>query len=288
MKILILGAEGNLGGQLYEIFSKNSQNEVIGWDKNELDITNREQVSQKISQIRPGIIINAVAYNAVDRCETDEAEFALACKLNAEAPAILAAAALEIDAVLIHYSTDYVFPGDRSDGYRENSPIKAINKYGESKALGEKEIARAALKGLKWYLIRTSKLFGPQGKSQFAKPSFFDIMLKLAQEKNEIEAVDEEKSFFTYTPDLADATAKLLENKASYGVYHLTNSEAATWYEACRTLFDLAEIKTKITPVPAEKFPRPAKRPKYSKLLNTKTAPLRSYRAALEEYLKNK
>lgn len=286
MKILILGVQGNLGVQLFKIFSKKSQNEVIGWDRGKIDITDKKQVFKKIKECCPEVIINATAYNAVDRCEEDETEFTLAQKLNAEAPAFLSEVALEIGAILIHYSTDYVFPGNNSQGYRETSPTKAINKYGETKSLGEKALAKYALKGLKWYLIRTSKLFGPKGESPLAKPSFFDIMLKIGQEKESVEVVNEEKSFFTYTPDLAQATASLLESQVPYGIYHITNSEAATWYEACLVLFEIAKLKTKAIPVPAEKFHRPAKRPTYSQLLNTKTKALRSYKEGLEEYLK--
>lgn len=287
MKILILGARGNLGTQLVKVFEKNKENEVYGWDREEINILDKELTLNKIKEQKPDIIINAIAYNAVDACEENNDEFELAQKLNIETPALLASLSQEIGAIFIHYSSDYVFAGIDNKGYTEKSPTNPINKYGYTKAQGEKEIARIAINGLKWYLIRTSKLFGPKGESDKAKPSFFDIMLKLSKEKDEIKVVNDEKGYFTYTPDLALATKNLVLGKLDYGIYHITNSEEATWYEACLSLFEITGAKTKITPITAEEMPRPAKRPKYSKLLNTKTRTLRSYKEGLSEYLNN-
>jgi dTDP-4-dehydrorhamnose reductase len=285
MKIVIFGAKGNLGSQLQKIFSKKSGFIVYAWDRDDLDMTDKDLVSEKISAILPDVIINAVAYNAVDKCEEDEKELALAMKLNQEVPAFLASLAQKIQATLVHYSSDYVFSGNSSAGYNERSKPDPINKYGLSKFEGEKAIAREALNGnLKWYLIRTSKLFGPKGTSPAAKPSFFDIMLKLAGEKNELSAVNEEKSCFTYTPDLAQATFDIIEKKSPFGIYHITNSLPATWHEAGLKLFEIAGLDKKLIPISSDKFPRPAKRPKYSQLMNTKIKPLRSYEEALKEY----
>ncbi len=284
MKILILGALGNLGSQLVDEFQKNDH-ETYGWDRPDLDLTDKETTEKKIKDLAPEIIINAVAYNAVDRCEEDEKEYELAKILNIDVPGRLAEIAQDIKAIFVHYSSDYVFAGDSRLSYTEKSPTDPINKYGQTKAEGEKAIARVALAGLKWYLIRTSKLFGPKGKSELAKPSFFDTMLKLAEEKDEIKVVDDEKSCFTYTPDLALATRNLIEQALDHGIYHITNSEPATWYEACNSLFSLANINKKVVPVSADEFPRPAKRPKRSQLINTKTAHLRTYQQALEQYL---
>jgi dTDP-4-dehydrorhamnose reductase len=121
--------------------------------------------------------------------------------------------------------------------------------------------------------------------SEAAKPSFFDTMLKLNETRDAFDLVNEESSCFTYTPDLAEATRKLIEENRGFGIYHIVNPGPATWYKAGKELFKLAGIKVKLTPVPASKFPRPARRPKYSVLLNTKLEPLRPWQAALEEYL---
>ncbi len=281
--ILILGARGNLGVQLVKTFE--GDYEVIAWDKEEIDITDKELIIKKINDIKPNIIINAAAYNAVDKCEEDEKEFALAYKINGLAPGFLASAALEVDALLVHYSTDYVFAGDKKEGYTEDDKPSPINKYGETKLAGEKEIISRSGQGLKWYLIRTSKLFGPRGEAEAAKPSFFDIMIKLSQERDSLDVVNAEVSSFTYTPDLARATRDLIEEKRGYGIYHLINEGACTWYEAALELFKIINKNVKVNPVSPEHFPRPARRPLYSKLLNTKFKKLRNWREALSEYI---
>jgi dTDP-4-dehydrorhamnose reductase len=294
-KILILGASGNLGEQLVKIFK--DENKVIAWDRGEIDIGDKELVIKKISELKPGVIINAAAYNAVDKCEMPE-KFEIAKKINGLAPGYLAQAALQVGAVLIHFSSDYVFGGylghkgikmsdiKKQGGFKENDEPRPVNKYGQTKLIGEQEILKLSGKGLKWYLIRTSKLFGPKAESEASKPSFFNIMLNIAREKKELDVINNETSCFTYTPDLAKATKALLDEDKGYGIYHITNNIPRTWYRAAKELFRLAGIKVNVNPVASDKFPRPAKRPKFSVLLNTKLEPLRDYREALKEYLK--
>lgn len=147
-----------------------------------------------------------------------------------------------------------------------------------------KKIIELSGKGLKWYLIRTSKLFGPKGESEVSKDSFFDIMLKLSKEKDELNVVDGEKSCFTYTPDLAQATKDLLESKKGYGIYHIINSNACTWCEAVKELFKIENIQIKVNPIKSKQLDRLAKRPENSTLLNTKLESLRSWQEALREY----
>jgi dTDP-4-dehydrorhamnose reductase len=282
-KILILGSKGNLGVQLTKVFTDGY--EVIAWDREEIDITDKELIMKKIEGLRPRIIINAAAFNAVDKCEEPEG-LEIAKKLNADAVGFIAQAALKSGAVFVQYSSDYVFDGKKSAGYKEDDEPKPINKYGETKLLGEKEILKLSSQGLKWYIIRTQKLFGPKGESEAAKPSFFDIMMKLSKEKNEIQVVSEEKGRFTYTPDLAKATKELIETEKSWGIYHIANSFSCNWHRAAVELFKILKNKNiKLIPVPSSNFPRPAKRPKYSELLNTKLPELRDWREALREYL---
>jgi dTDP-4-dehydrorhamnose reductase len=295
MKILILGAQGNLGGQLTKTFQNDY--DIIAWDKGEIDITDQDLIIKKIGDIKPNIIINAAAYNAVDKCEESEEEYNLAKKINGLAPGYLAQAAMNVNAVLIHYSTDYVFGGHTphhaktlkeikaQGGFMEDDAPRPINKYGHTKLTGEEEIKKLSGRGLKWYLIRTSKLFGPRGENEFSKSSFFDVILNLSKNKNEINVVNDEKSCFTYTPDLARATKSLVEEKYGYGIYHIVNEGACTWYEATQELFKIAGVEIKVNPVTADQFPRPAKRPKYSVLLNTKFPKLRDWRGALREYI---
>lgn len=284
MSILILGAKGNLGRQLIKVFNKNYR--VIAWDKEDIDIANKNLIFNKIQKLKPDVIINATGYNAVDNCDKEKKAYKLAKRINCDAIAYLAEIALKIDALIVHYSSDYVFSGNNKKGYNENSQPSPINKYGKTKFLGEKELIKRSQDGLKWYLIRTSKLFGPGGKSKLSKPSFFDILIKLSNQKKEIDVVDEEVSCFTYTHDLAKATKELIESDSQYGIYHIINNGACTWYEAAIELFRIAGINIKINPVSSNKFTRLAKRPKYSVLLNTKLKPMRDWRKALEEYLR--
>lgn len=285
MTILILGGQGNLGTQLTKAFSVDF--ETVSWDREDLDVLDFPMLVEKISELKPGLIINTVAYNAVDKCE-DKKEYELALKLNSELPEILAELARKLRAVLIHYSTDYVFNGteDKKEFIESDTP-NPINKYGESKFNGEREILKQAERGLDYYLIRTSKLFGPKGTSPAAKPSFFDIMLDLAQNKKDLTVVNEELSCFTYTPDLAEATKRLWEIEASFGIYHLVNENPCTWYEAATELFRLKKMTVNMRPVRSENLLRAARRPKFSVLKNLKIKKLRSFSEALREYLYN-
>jgi len=284
MIILILGGRGNLGTQLTKSLTGNY--EVVSLDREDLDFLDFKVLISKVREIAPNIIINAAAYNAVDQCENKE-EYELAMKLNAYFPGLLADIAVEQKAVLIHYSTDYVFSGteDKTFFTEEDTP-NPVNKYGESKFQGEQEILRRVESGLKYYLIRTSKLFGPRGSSPQAKPSFFDIMLDLVQNKKELTVVNEELSCFTYTPDLSLATRQLWELEKPYGVYHLVNQGPVTWYDAVKELFRLKKITAPIRAVRSENLLRAARRPKFSILKNTKVKKMRSWEEALQEYLR--
>lgn len=281
-KILLVGAQGNLGGQLKKVFGKY---DVYSWDRDEIDIANRDQVLMKISDLQPNIIINAAAYNAVDKCEADEVELRAAQAINGDAPGYLAEAALEVGATLIHYSSDYVFNGEVTEEFEEDAQTNPINKYGETKLAGEKSVRKFADQGLKYYIIRLSKLFGPKGESEVAKPSFFDVMLKLGRERESMDVVNEERSCFTYSPDLALWTKKLLEGDNEFGIYHFVNEGACTWYESVLELYKMAGINIQVNAVTSDKFPRPAKRPTCSVLKNTKFEKMRSYQDALKEYL---
>lgn len=282
MSVLILGGQGNLGTQLSRVFTGS-----LAWDREDLDFLNLPLLEDRIRKLKPEIIINAVAYNAVDKCEKDSEELALAYKLNRDLVSSLAKTASEIGATLVHYSSDYVFSGDQvKSAFKEEDLVNPVNKYGETKAAGEAEIKQiAASSQLVYFIIRTSKLFGPRGASPLSKPSFFDIMLELAQNKEEIKVVDEETSCFTYTPDLAGATQSLLQAKLPAGVYHITNSQAATWFEAAQELFKIKGLNPQLRPISGADLNRPARRPLYSILENNKLAHLRTWPEALKEYL---
>ena len=281
IKILILGARGNLGTQLMKAFKKGYA--TAGWDREDLDMADAKNLARRIREAKPDIIINTVAYNAVDNCEEADG-FKQAEILNGRLVEQLARITRDLGAIFVQYSSDYVFAGDRRDGYRESDAPAPLNKYGETKLMSEQAMSSQGAQGLKYYLIRTSKLFGPKGKSKGAKPSFFDLMLDLSEKKQELNVVNEETSCFTYTPDLAGATRGLLEGGQAWGIYHIVNPGPATWYEAAMALFKMTGTNIKVNAVSSESYPRPAKRPNYSVLLNTKLPPLRDYREALREY----
>jgi dTDP-4-dehydrorhamnose reductase len=286
MKIIILGGQGNLGSQIVKIFEQD--HEVFSFDRTDFNALDKEVLFSVVNKIRPDILVNCVAYNAVDKCE-DKDGYSDALALNRDLPANLAELALKLDFVLMHFSTDYVFSGlETKREFSEDDTPNPINKYGESKFLGEREIERQAERGLKYYLIRTSKLFGPKGDSPQAKPSFFDIMLSLAQDKKELTVVNEELSCFTYTLDLAAATARLISSRAPLGIYHLVNEGAVTWYDGALELFKQTKMDVLIRPIRSENLYRAARRPKFSVLKNNKVKKLRSYQEALKDYLHNK
>ena len=279
MKILIIGAKGMLGQYLAEVFSGN---ELYLWDKEEIDITNETQSREKVTELKPDLIINAAAYNAVDNCESPEG-FEIAKKVNGEGPGYLAKIAKELGATFVHYSSDYVFAGDNKEGYKEDDKPSPVNKYGESKLLGEQNIAKF---GEKYYILRTCKLFGKPASSIEAKKSFVDLMLNLAEKHAKLEVVDEEYASPTYALDLAKRTKEIIKGEYPFGIYHTTNSDACTWYEFAKEIFKIKNMDVKVDPVTSDKFPRPARRPKFSVLLNTKLPEMRSWRESLKEYLK--
>ena len=306
-KVLIIGSKGMLGQELVKIFKKDDDYEVTAWDKEEIDITKQKEINSKILKLNPAIIINSAAYNAVDKAEKKK-EYALAKKINGLAPGYLAKIAKKIEAIFVHYSSDYVFNGEPEIqepkscthscssctlhekyrpkiGFDESAKPKSISNNGKSKLLGERKVEK---NGKKYYLIRLSKLFGQPAIAKNAKKSFFNVMLELSKKNQKVKVVDGEISCFTYAPDLAKKTKEIIEAQKPFGIYHIINEDPCTWYEAVLELYKLAKIRTKVIPVSSDEFPRPTKRPINSTLLNTKLNPLRSYKEALKEYLKLK
>lgn len=309
-KLLILGSQGMLGQELAKLFAKDAKYEVVAWDREEVDMTDFAVFGARLEAEKPAIVINAAAYNAVDLCETDDVEYTKALALNRDLPDFLAKQSVEHDFLLVHYSSDYVFDGTLTEspmktgccgggccgnggssdgstklGYDESALPNPLSRYGETKYAGERAVTEH---GRAYYLIRLSKLFGKTGSSPQAKRSFFEIMLEAGQQKPEVQVVDSEKSCFTYAPDLAEATKDLIASGDAWGIYHLPNSGGVTWYEAVQELYRQVGLKTSIIAVGPEAFPRPAKRPRYSVLLNTKRPPLRPYQEALREFLQGK
>jgi dTDP-4-dehydrorhamnose reductase len=274
--VVVLGSKGNLGGQLLKIYPH-----ATGWDREDIDATDFPMLRARIAGLGfvPGAVINCVAFNDVDGAEDRQEQAFL---LNAELPGALARIARDLNVPLVHYSTNYVFDGAKGE-YAEGDAPAPLSVYGRSKLLGERRIAEH---GGQWYVVRTAVIFGPKGESALSKKSFVDIMLELSEKRDAIEVVSDEINNLTYAPDLAEATRRLLEAAPPSGIYHLTNSGGASWFECAREIFRIAGRKAIAIPVPAARFPRKAARPAKALLLNTKQPLLRPWQEALAEFLR--
>ncbi len=286
MNVLILGAKGILGRDLSYGFR---DVHPLLWDITDLDITNQKIVTSRIKEARPEIIINAAAYTDVDKAESEPRE---AERINGHALKNLAQAASRTGAFLVHYSTDYVFDGKNRKGYTEEEESnQSINQYGASKKMGERFLIEEGKRnGLRYFLIRTSWLFGPLWRQKKHENNFVDTILKLSETRDEIRVVNDQFGRPMFSKDLARETRVLLMG-LSPGVYHVTNStggRGVSWYQFAKKIIELSGKSTRVVPCTTHEFPRPAARPKYSVLRNTKLQPLRPWEEALAEYLEVK
>lgn len=277
MKVAVCGAGGMLATDVIEVFRQKGH-EVIGLSIDDMDITRIQAVLEKLQAVRPDIIFNAAAFTNVDGCESEPD---LAYKVNAIGPRNLAIAAEGLDAALIHISTDYIFGGAGNKPYREYDQVNPRSVYGKSKLDGEIMVRSHCSRH---YIVRTAWLFGMHGNN------FVRTMLRLAGERELLSVVNDQLGSPTYTRDLAQATALLIE-KPAYGTYHITNGDACTWFEFTREILRQAGLEhVKVEPTTTEQLKRPADRPRYSVLDNYMWrlegyAPLRPYYEALQEYL---
>jgi dTDP-4-dehydrorhamnose reductase len=261
MKILLTGLDGQLGKQLQPLLAPLGDLTTVG--RETLDLANPENISRVIEEVKPEIIVNAAAYTAVDKSES---EVELATAVNGTAPGILAAEAEKLGATLIHVSTDYVFDGTRSVPYLETDPTNPLGVYGGSKLMGEEAIQQT---NAKYVIIRTAWVYGALGKGNFVK-----TMLRLGKEREELRVVYDQVGTPTWTGDLAKAISELIPrlNADNLGFYHYTNSGAISWYDFAIAIFEEAEklgfpLKIKrVVPITTAEYPTPAKRPAYSVL----------------------
>ena len=271
--VLILGSKGTLGGQLRKIYP-----DAVGWDREDVDVTDLASLRRKVEALgyTPGAVINCVAFNDVDGAE-ERREQAFA--LNGELVGRLAAYTKEAGVPLVHYSTNYVFDGAAGE-YGEGDAPAPLSAYGRSKLRGEELAAAAGA-----YVVRTAVIFGPKGESEVSKKSFVEIMLDLSAKRDTIQAVADEVNSLTYAADLARGTYELLGARPAPGIYHITNSGSASWFDFAREIFRIAGKNVTVLPVPATHFPRKATRPAKAVLLNTKLPAMRPWTAALAEFL---
>ena len=274
--IVILGAGGMLAGAL-EDHLKNLAIPFLAFPENQLDITDFHRLRSRLLEAKPTIIINTAAYTDVDGCEENTD---LAFAVNSTGAGNVARVSAELDAKLVHISTDYVFNGEKSSPYEPSDPPDPWSIYGKSKLGGEKAVTSSCDKFL---VLRTSWLFGPWGKN------FVQTMLNLADTKQAIKVVNDQRGCPTYTLDLAKALMDLVQS-GLVGTHHLTNAGNCTWYEFAATIFRLAGKDVGLTPVTTQEFPRPAPRPVYSILDCSSTIeslgyPLPSWKSAVKSYL---
>ncbi|KDR94585.1 dTDP-4-dehydrorhamnose reductase [Peptoclostridium litorale DSM 5388] len=274
-KLLISGCKGQLGTELSNLL-KGKYN-VVGTERENLDITDRDEVARFIRDIRPSVVINAAAYNNVDRAESEEA---FAFLVNSKGPENLAIACEEVGAKFVHISSDYVFDGKKSSPYVEEDDTNPLNVYGMSKVEAERLVSAACSRH---FLLRTAWLYGAHGNN------FLKTMLSLSEQKSEIKVVDDQVGTPTYSLDLAMAIEHLISTD-DYGLYHVTNSGQCSWNGFAREIFSIAEKDIDVIPIRTQQTGRDALRPSYSVLQNRRLERdhgyyMRSWQDALKEFL---
>ncbi len=263
MKMLVTGAQGQIGWELQRTLAP--LGELIAIDRSELDLGDADSVRRTIRDAKPNLIVNAAAYTAVDRAESERE---LAHRINAVTPGIIAEEAKRIDAALIHYSTDYVFDGEKAGPYLESDTPRPLNVYGASKLAGERAIQES---GARHLILRTSWVYGARGSN------FLSTIVRLAKERDTLSVVDDQVGAPSWSRMIAQATALLvargLPSEYTHGVCNLTAGGHTSWYGFARAILEVqpahAEQRlhaSKLAPIPAAQYPTPARRPRNSVL----------------------
>jgi dTDP-4-dehydrorhamnose reductase len=280
-KILLTGKNGQVGAELATLLP--GLGEVTAFDRQQLDLSNPEQIRRAIRDVKPTVIVNAAAYTSVDQAEKEEKQAHI---VNVEAPALMAEEAKKIGAILVHYSTDYVFDGSRSVPYDEADQTNPINVYGKTKLAGEEAI-RAA--GVPHLIFRTAWVYGRRGRN------FLLTILRLATEREELRIVHDQFGAPTWSREIAKGTARVLIQLSQQGqgaisrfggTYHLTAAGKTSWFEFATAILERASqirqdvdwfvaatgghplVVRRITPIATKDYPTPARRPAFSVLSN--------------------
>ncbi len=299
VNILITGANGMLGTALCDSLKQETSYSVVGLDDKVIkkfnprgsffrcDITDYSRLVKVVKKISPHVIINAAAYTDVDGCELDPGK---AEAINALGARYVAEVARKFNSLLIHISTDFVFDGKSRDAYTEKDVPNPINAYGRTKLDGERFIAEVMGEAQDYIIIRTSWLFGLNGKN------FVDTILKKVRREKKLRIVSDQFGSPTYTADLADAIKKVLairhNDKGVHGIYHITNSDNCSWYKLAKSTLELASVyDIDLIPITSEELDRPAERPPFSILDNNRFAKLtgrrlRFWNRALGDYIR--
>jgi len=282
-KILLTGKTGQVGRQLARLLER--LGEVTAVDRQQLDLSKADDIRRVVRRVQPDLIVNAAAYTAVDRAESEEAA---AQAINAVAPGVLAEEAKRAGALLVHYSTDYVFDGAKGKPYEEDDPTNPLSVYGRTKLEGERAIERA---NPAYLIFRTAWVYAREGRN------FLLTILRLASEKEELRIVRDQTGAPTSSGEIAAATVTVLEQIRKpagdnrrwpeiRGIYHMTAGGETSWYEFAKMILELAASQSRpeawlaaatggrplmarrVVPITTTEFPTPARRPRYSVLSN--------------------
>lgn len=267
MKILLFGKTGQVGTQFSRLAG--GVGEVLPVDRAACDLTDAAAVREYVLRTAPDCVVNAAAYTAVDKAESDEA---VCFAVNAAAPGAMADAAKELGIQLVHYSTDYVFNGRKQGAYTEEDATDPLGVYGRTKLEGEQRIAAS---GGKFVVLRTSWVYGAEGQN------FLRTMLRLGAERPELRIVSDQVGSPTSSREIATATVRILEQEfIPAGVYHMTAGGSTSWFGFAEKIFSLAEMahKPRVVPITTADYPTPAKRPGNSVLSNEKFAAAAGFR----------
>lgn len=282
MRVVIIGGNGQLGTDLVKVFS---DFDLTPLSHRDLEICDFPRTRTRLSEHRPDVVINTAAYNRVDDCES---EVERAFQVNASAVRNLAEICADLDCVLMHLSTDYVFAGDKRTPYTEDDVPNPLSVYGRSKLAGESFVRSLCSKH---FVVRTSGLFGLEGSRQKGG-NFVDTMIRLAIDGRPIRVVNDQILTPTYTKDLARKIKQLLLSE-SYGLYHITNGGECSWYQFAEKIFELLALKPDFRSARTAAYKQKARRPPYSVLAHSRLQRLglddmSSWSEALEDYLKEK
>jgi dTDP-4-dehydrorhamnose reductase len=264
-RVLILGAQGQLGIELQRAFADTE--EIVAYARDLCDFSKPETIRKTIASVRPDLVLNAAAYTAVDRAESEPE---LAMSVNGEAPGVIAEETRKLGALLVHYSTDYVFDGSKNTPWIEEDPTNPLSEYGKSKLAGERNIEQA---GGRYLIFRTSWVFSPHGNN------FLRTMLRLGQERERLNIVNDQTGAPTSAEALAKATRQAVDSLRKSddrsGMYHMTCAGSTTWCGFAEAIFRKSRVPGErpwpiVAGIPTEGYPTPARRPKNSVLSNQK------------------
>ncbi|KRE51050.1 dTDP-4-dehydrorhamnose reductase [Paenibacillus sp. Soil724D2] len=275
MKVLVTGASGQLGMDVVSVLK--SRFEMYGVGREQLDVSDLEQCKEVLNSVRPDVIIHCAAYTSVDLAESEQDKAYL---INAYGTRNIAVAAEEIGAKLCYISTDYVFDGSGDSAYTEYDNTNPQSVYGKSKRAGEWMVQNFSRN---YFIVRTSWVYGLHGTN------FVKTMLKLAQDRDRLKVVSDQVGSPTYTVDLANFLADLVETN-KYGIYHASNSGVCSWFDFAQAIFEEAGLVVRLERCTTEEFPRPAPRPRYSVMDHMSIRvngfqDLRPWREALRNFL---